>query len=220
MRAVVTGGAGLIGMNLVERLRKEHDVSSIYHVKKPGIIYDNVIYLKADFTVPIEILSSVEQVLQKSDVLFVCAAEVTGAKHMQSKDLVTNNSIITLNLLKAAYEAGVKKVIYYGSTTSYPEGDEPMTEDRLFEGDPYDKYFAVGWVKRCGIKLCEYYKRSGMDITVLIPSNIYGPHDKFDPEYSHVTSALIKKVVERRNPLEVWGDGSEIRDLLLKVEFS
>lgn len=87
----------------------------------------------------------------------------------------------------------------------------------MFEGDPHDKYFPVGWMKRYTEKLCQMFSeklKKTMTCVVLRPSNVYGPNDKIDPKRSHVLTALIRKVAERQNPIEIWGDGQDVRDVI------
>ncbi|MBA3966161.1 MAG: NAD-dependent epimerase/dehydratase family protein, partial [Nitrospirales bacterium] len=103
-----------------------------------------------------------------------------------------------------------------------PSGDRPVSEAEMFAGDPYEAYFSVGWMKRYGEVLCRIYSekiKDPMKTVVVRPSNVYGPYDKFDFERSHVTAALIRKVVERQDPLEVWGTGEDVRDLLYVDDF-
>jgi GDP-L-fucose synthase len=130
---------------------------------------------------------------------------------------VTPNVLINSLMLEAAYEAGVEKLLWLGSTVAYPVSDKPMREEQLMEGEPYDKYFYAGWAKRFTEVLCRMYGEKlpkKMATIVLRPTNIYGPHDDFEFATSHVIPALIRKCVERWNPLEVWGDGSEVRDVI------
>jgi GDP-L-fucose synthase len=85
------------------------------------------------------------------------------------------------------------------------------------EGEPYEKYFYAGWAKRFTEVLCRMYGEKlsrTMTTIVLRPTNVYGPHDDFEFATSHVIPALIRKCIERGDPLEVWGDGSEVRDVL------
>jgi GDP-L-fucose synthase len=87
----------------------------------------------------------------------------------------------------------------------------------MFVGDPYEVYFPVGWMKRYTEVLCRLYSRKlkeTMCVQVLRPTNIYGPFDDFAWKTSHVLAALIRKVIERQNPIEVWGTGDDIRDLI------
>ncbi len=92
----------------------------------------------------------------------------------------------------------------------------------MFDGDPHEVYFAAGWMKRYAEVLCRTYAEkipNPMPTVVVRPSNVYGPYDKFDFAVSHVTAALIRRVVERHSPLEVWGNGQDIRDLVYVDDF-
>lgn len=211
-KILVTGGTGVLGTNLVKRLLETAaEVSVTIHNKRPDY--------KAHTHIYCDLTKETAQKLAIRDIDYVihCASVVKGAVGMQNDptSLIAPNVIMNCLLLEESYRAGVKKFIFFGSTTSYPEsGDRAVKEEELFQGDPYPKYFGVGWMKRYGEKLCELYNQLGMQTIILRPSNIYGPHDKFDPDISHVTPALIRKVVERQNPLEVWGDGNDVRDLI------
>jgi GDP-L-fucose synthase len=97
-----------------------------------------------------------------------------------------------------------------------------VREAEMFDGDPHDVYFAAGWMKRYAEILCRTYAEKvpqPMPTVVVRPSNVYGPYDKFDFAVSHVTAALIRRVVERQNPLEVWGTGEDVRDLIYVDDF-
>jgi len=90
-------------------------------------------------------------------------------------------------------------------------------EEAMLEGEPFDRYYFVGWMARFTEVLCRMYGEKlarPMTTIVLRATNIYGPGDDFEPATSHVIPALIRKVVERQNPLEVWGDGRDLRDFL------
>ena len=98
----------------------------------------------------------------------------------------------------------------------------PVTEAEMFNGDPEEVYFPAGWMKRYAEILCRTYAEkisSPMQTVVIRPSNVYGPYDKFDFAVSHVTAALLRRVVERQSPLEVWGTGDDIRDLIHVDDF-
>jgi GDP-L-fucose synthase len=93
--------------------------------------------------------------------------------------------------------------------------------DFLFD-DPYPVYFPVGWMKRYAEVQCELYGKylpRKMKSTVIRPANLFGPHDKYDFNKCHVTPATIRKVADRMDPIPVWGDGSELRDLLYIEDF-
>ncbi len=129
---------------------------------------------------------------------------------------LTPNLVMNARMLEAAYAAGVKKLLFLSSNTVYP-----LTDFAVKEGDAgyefYESYHIVGWMKRFSEVMCEMYAshiRQPMTTIVLRPGNIYGPHDKFDPQKSKVIAALIRRIVERQNPLEVWGDGHDLKDFI------
>jgi GDP-L-fucose synthase len=159
------------------------------------------------------------------DYVFMVAANTSGAAVMATTPLahVTPNVVMNAQMMDAAYKAGVKKFVFISSSAAYPPTDgRPVREEEMFGGDPYDVYYSVGWMKRYGEILCKIYAqkiKNPMPTLVIRPSNVYGPYDKFDFLTSHVTTALIRKVVERQNPVEVWGSGNDIRDLIYIDDF-
>jgi GDP-L-fucose synthase len=103
-----------------------------------------------------------------------------------------------------------------------PKGDEPVVETDFLFDEPYPVYFPVGWMKRYAEVQCELYAKylpRIMKCTVIRPANLFGPHDKYDFNKCHVTPATIRKVADKMNPIPVWGDGSELRDLLYVEDF-
>jgi GDP-L-fucose synthase len=150
----------------------------------------------------------------------MCAASTSGAAAIAGTPMVhvTPNVLINTQMLEAAYAAGVEKFLWLSSTTGYPPSSyRPVREDEMFDGEPYEKYFFVGWMKRFTEVLCRMYGEKlpqPMTTIVLRPTNIYGPNDDFEPATSHVTPALIRKVVERQDPIEVWGTGDDVRDVI------
>jgi len=214
--ALVTGAAGLVGKSLTRRLYASGvTVKIVIRSESQGIDrYADEVF-QGDLTDRI----FCDEVVKGVDYVFHCAANSSGAAVMGSTPLVhvTPNIIMNANLMEAAYFEGVEKFIWLASTTGYPESDEAITEDRGFEGDPYEKYFAVGWMKRYTEVLCRLYSEKlnpKMPCVVLRPTNVYGPGDKTDLNTCHVLPALVKKVADRHSPIEVWGDGSETRDLI------
>jgi GDP-L-fucose synthase len=103
-----------------------------------------------------------------------------------------------------------------------PKGDTPVVETDFLFDEPYPVYFPVGWMKRYAEVQCELYAKylpSPMTTVVIRPANLYGPHDKYDFNKCHVTPATIRKVADNMNPIPVWGDGTELRDLLYIDDF-
>lgn len=214
--ALVAGGSGLVGVNLVARLRNLGcSVRATFHNRKPPVVFDDVDYVHIDLLCR----ESIDAVVSNMDYAFLTAASTSGAAAISSTPMihVTPNVLINSQFLESCYNAGVRKVMWLSSTTGYPDSPENMIEDDMFIGDPYEKYYFVGWMKRFTEILCNMYSNKlskKMPSVVLRPSNIYGAYDKFDPERSHVLPALIRKVVERQDPIEVWGDGQDERDLI------
>ena len=215
MKILVTGVSGLIGSNLVEALQKEgHDVRATYRTKLKNK-YSGVELIKGDLLD----FNFCRDITKDVDIVFHCAANTSGAHIMSSSPLVhvTPNVIMNSQLMESSYEAKVKKFIFMSSSVVYPyTAEKPNHEDEFTFGDIYEKYFAVGWMKRYTEKLCEMYSKvlsPSMQCIVLRPANIYGANDKFDNR-SHVLPATIMKVVNKQNPIEVWGDGKDIRDFI------
>lgn len=215
-KALVAGGAGLIGSNLVSKLLDAGaEVRATIHNRPPVVADPRVGYVSADLMRA----EDCARVVEGMDIVYLCAANTSGAAMVAKSPMghVTPNVVINALTLEAAYQAGVEKFVWFASTTGYPPSDKPMREEEMFLGEPYEKYFFVGWMKRFTEKLCEMYGSKlpqPMTTIVLRPTNVYGPGDKFDFETSHVTPALIRRVVERHDPIEVWGTGDDVRDLI------
>ena len=214
---LVTGSAGLIGTALVERLLSEGaKVRATIHRTEPKVVDDRVEFVRCDLTKRDDCWRVVEGV----PYVFHCAAKTAGAAAILGAPMapVTPNMVMDSQLLEAAYHSRVKKFLWLGSSTSYPPtGDTPVKEEQLFEGEPYSTYYYVGWMKRFAEILCKMYGEKlaePMTTIVIRPTNVYGPRDDFEPATSHVTPALIRKVVERQDPVEVWGSGEDVRDLI------
>lgn len=221
-KVLVAGGAGFVGTNLLKRLLGlGAQVRATTHHKPPVITDDRIEYLNCDLTSPADCRRAVAGM----DYVFMCAANTSGAAVMAATPLVhvTPNIIMNAQMLEAAYTAGVKKFIWLSSNAAYPPSDDrPIKEEEMFEGDPYETYFGVGWMKRYTEILCRLYSQKlkrTMPTVVLRPSNIYGPHDDFDFATSHVMAALIRRVVERHDPFEVWGNGEDVRDWIYIDDF-
>ena len=216
VKVLVAGASGLVGSNLLVRLLAEGAKLRATLHRKPPVIEDSRIeYIRCDLTRP----EDCRRAVAGMQYVYLCAASTSGAAAINATPMihVTPNVLINSLMLEAAYEARVEKLLWLGSTVAYPVSDKPMREEQLMEGEPYEKYFYAGWAKRFTEILCRMYGEKlprKMTTVVLRPTNIYGPHDDFEFATSHVIPALIRKCVERWNPLEVWGDGSEVRDVI------
>jgi GDP-L-fucose synthase len=221
-KALVAGGAGFVGVNLIKRLLVEGaEVRATLHKKPPVIKDEKIDYVTCDLTR----MEDCQKVVSGMEYVFLCAANTSGAAVIASTPLVhvTPNIVMNSQMLEAAYFAGVKKFVWLSSNAAYPpSGERPVKEDEMFDGDPYETYFGVAWMKRYTEILCRMYSeklKKTMPTVVLRPSNIYGPHDDYDFETSHVMAALIRRVVERHDPLEVWGTGEDVRDWIYIDDF-
>ena len=217
-KILVTGATGLVGSNLIPRLLNEGaKVRATLHRKPAVVVDDRIEYVTCDLMRGKGCTRAVESVRH----VIHCAANTSGAATMATTPMVhvTPNVLMNTQILEAAYNAGVEKFVWLSSTTGYPvTGDRPTREDEMFDGEPFEKYFFVGWMKRFTEVLCRMYgeKLSGRKMATLVlrPTNIYGANDDFEFATSHVIPALIRKVIERWDPLEVWGTGDDVRDAI------
>ncbi len=221
-KVLVAGGAGFIGTNLAIRLGHEGaQLRLTIHDKPLQVPFPDAEVLRLDLRRAEDCARAVEGM----DFVFICAAHTSGAAVIRATPLVhiTPNVLINTLLLEAAYRARVRKVCFISSGAAYPPtGARPVTETEMFDGDPDDIYFPAGWMKRYAEILCRTYAEkiaSPMPTVVVRPSNVFGPYDKFDFAVSHVTAALLRRVVERQSPIEVWGTGRDIRDVIYIDDF-
>jgi GDP-L-fucose synthase len=212
---LVTGGTGFVGVNLIMRLLSlGSKVRATLHRKDPVIKDNQIEYIKVDLTKS----ENCRKAVAGMDYVFMCAANTSGAAVMEKTPLVhlTPNLMMNVLMLEASYEAGVKKFLFISSNTVYPVTDHPAAENDV-TNEFYNKYFIVAWMKRFSEIMCEMYAtkiKKPMTTIVLRPANIYGPYDDFEWETSHVLPALIRRVVERHNPMVIWGDGTDIKDFI------
>jgi GDP-L-fucose synthase len=158
----------------------------------------------------------------KPDVVIVAAAKVGGihANSAYPAEFISQNLAIARNVVHASYLAGVKKLLYLGSSCIYPQlAHQPMCEEELLTGplEPTNQWYAVA--KIAGIKLCQAYRRQyGADFISVMPTNLYGPGDNYHPENSHVVPALIRRFHEAKEnglaTVKVWGTGKPFREFL------
>ena len=158
----------------------------------------------------------------KPDAVVVCAARVGGilANDTYPADFIYDNLMIEANLIKASFDCGVEKLWFLGSSCIYPKlAPQPIPEDALLTGalEPTNEWYAIA--KIAGIKMCQAYrKQHGVDFISAMPTNLYGPHDNFDLQSSHVIPALMRKCHEAKlagdATMEVWGSGKVMREFL------
>jgi GDP-L-fucose synthase len=158
----------------------------------------------------------------KPDVVIVAAAKVGGihANNTYPAEFIRENLGIALNTIEGSHKAGVKKLLFLGSSCIYPKlAHQPMGEDELLAGplEPTNESYSIA--KIAGIKLCQAYRRQyGADFISVMPTNLYGPGDNYHPENSHVVAALIRRFHEakqaRAPSVTVWGTGKPRREFL------
>ncbi len=156
------------------------------------------------------------------EFVFLAAAKVGGihANNVYRADFLYRNLMIEANVIHAAYEHSVQKLLFLGSSCIYPKfAEQPLCEESLLTGllEPTNEPYAIA--KIAGIKLCEAYRdQYGCNFISAMPTNLYGPNDNYDPENSHVLPALIRKFHEAKvsgaASVTLWGSGSPRREFL------
>jgi GDP-L-fucose synthase len=159
---------------------------------------------------------------ERPDHVYLAAAKVGGilANATYPADFIRNNLLVTINVLEAARDAGVAKLMFLGSSCIYPRmATQPITEDALLTGplEPTNEPYAVA--KIAGIHLCRSYNRQfGTNFVSVMPTNLYGPGDNFDLTSSHVLPALLRKFHEAKRDgapsVTIWGTGTPRREFL------
>ena len=222
-KILITGGSGLVGQNLTNRLHKEGYTNIRVNLHKRGVrnTIESVEYTHFDLQTYDGCLNATKDV----DVVYHCAASTSNAVDTVVDPLahVTPNVAMNNFLIDASWRNKVQHYIFLSSNTVYPpKGDVPVVETDFLFDEPYPVYFPVGWMKRYAEVQCELYAKYlpiKMKCTVIRPANLFGPHDKYDFNKCHVTPATIRKVADQMNPIPVWGDGTELRDLLYIEDF-
>lgn len=159
---------------------------------------------------------------EKPSVVVLAAAKVGGiyANDTYPADFIYENLAIELNVIKAAFDNGVKKLLFLGSSCIYPRlAPQPMSEDVLLTGELEKTNEAYALAKISGLKMCEFFNRQyGTDYISCMPTNLYGKNDNYHKENSHVLPALIRRFHEAKlngdSKVTVWGTGKVLREFL------
>ena len=159
---------------------------------------------------------------EKPQVVLMAAGKVGGiqANSREPADFMFDNLAMAMNVIHAAAENETEKLVYFGSSCVYPNGAaQPFRENSLLTGPIEVTNEGYGLAKIGGIKLCQFYHRQyGRNFTSVIPANLYGPFDHFDPARAHVIPSLMRRLHEAkqagRQKVEVWGTGRSIREFL------
>jgi GDP-L-fucose synthase len=207
-RVWVAGHRGMVGSALVRRLAREK--SEILTVGRDSV----------DLARQGETERWISEA--RPDAIFLAAAKVGGilANDTYPADFLYENLMIEANILEAAHQAKVAKVVFLGSSCIYPKfAEQPIKEDSLLTGplEPTNEWYAIA--KIAGMKLAEAYRRQhGADFVSAMPTNLYGPEDNFDLKASHVLPALIRKAHEAKargdDTMVIWGTGTVRREFM------
>ncbi|MGL1930687.1 MAG: GDP-L-fucose synthase [Desulfotalea sp.] len=208
-KVFVAGHRGMVGSAIIRILEKQENIELVLRTRS-----------ELDLLSQIDVQKFFET--GEIDEIYLAAAKVGGihANNTYPADFIYQNLMIECNIVNGAHLAGVNKLLFLGSSCIYPKfAEQPMQENALLTGTLEETNEPYAVAKIAGIKLCESYNRQyGRDYRSVMPTNLYGPHDNFHPENSHVIPALLRRFHEAkvRNDSEVvaWGTGSPMREFL------
>lgn len=212
-RILVTGGAGFLGKQVIDRLLKAGANSEKVSVSRSRDL-------------DLRVLENCQKAVAHQDLVIHLAAHVGGIGLNREKpaELFYDNLMMGAQLIHSAYQAGVEKFVCVGTICAYPKFTPvPFHEDDLWNGYPEETNAPYGIAKKALlVQLQSYRQQYGFNGIYLLPVNLYGPEDNFDPNSSHVIPALIRKVHEAQmrgdKQLPVWGDGSPTREFLYSTD--
>lgn len=205
----VAGHRGMVGSSIVRKLKEKG--------------HDNII-VKTSYELDLMRQDRVEDFFasEKPEYVFLAAAKVGGiqANNIYRGEFLYNNLMIQNNVIHQSYKAGVKKLLFLGSSCIYPKmAPQPLKEEYLLTNalEPTNEPYAIA--KIAGIKMCEAYRdQYGCNFISAMPTNLYGPGDNYDLNNSHVLPALIRKFHEAKlnhqSHVEIWGSGTPMREFL------
>jgi GDP-L-fucose synthase len=209
----VAGHRGMVGAAIVRTLQQQGYTNIVARTHK-----------ELDLTNQAAVMAFFE--LERPDQVYLAAAKVGGihANNTYPADFIYQNLMVQANVIEAAFQNGVQKLLFLGSSCIYPKlAPQPMTESALLTGplEPTNEPYAVA--KIAGIKLCESYNRQygashSIDYRSVMPTNLYGPGDNYHPQNSHVIPALIRRFHEAKGnnapTVTIWGSGTPKREFL------
>ena len=205
----VAGHRGLVGSAIVRNLEAKGYTNIIYRTHE-----------ELDLTNQADVQVFFKE--EQPEYVILAAAKVGGihANNTYPADFIYDNLMIQNNVIKAAHDYNVKKLLFLGSTCIYPKmAPQPIREEYLLTGALEETNEAYAVAKIAGLEMCKFFKRQyGDNFISCMPTNLYGPNDNFDLKNSHVLPALIRKFHEAKvnnsDVVEVWGTGTPLREFL------
>ena len=208
-RIFVAGHQGMVGSAILRQLYKQTDIDLLLAPRSELDLTDSAA-VKAFMH------------LHKPDQVYLAAAKVGGiyANNTYPAEFIADNLAIQSNVIQTAYSAGVRKLLFLGSSCIYPQlAKQPMKEDCLLTGTLESSNEPYAIAKISGIKMCESFNRQyGVDYRCVMPTNLYGRNDNFHPQNSHVIPAMMHRFheakISRSEKVVVWGTGNPMREFL------
>ena len=212
LKVFIAGDQGMVGQALYREFGQKADRSVCYQlITAPRS--------QLDLTRQADVEAFIRQ--QQPDWILVAAARVGGiaANQQYPAEFILQNLQIAANLVAAAHQCGVSRLLFLGSSCIYPKfADQPITEAALLSGalEPTNDAYAIA--KIAGLKLCSsFHRQYGADFRALMPTNLYGPGDNFDLQQAHVIPALMRRMQlakDAQSPMQIWGSGKALREFL------
>lgn len=218
-KVLVCGATGFLGKNIAESLADtgDYEVTGIYCSREPQInphLKTPIHFKKADLTDK----AQVKGILDGQEVVLHYAALATNFKDVLTRPHIhtTDNIVMTSLLLREAFEVKTPHFVFPSCGYLYNASDKAWKEEEVDYNNIPKSYFASAWSKTYCEKMCEFYSMQGRTkFTVFRQANVYGPYDKLDLDTAHALPATVMKAISSKdNRLEVWGDGTQKKDLI------
>ena len=212
---LVLGGSGFIGSNLAAKISDfGGNVTVTYLSNVPEMLPEGILAKQCDATK----IEQLTEILFDIEYVFIACAITSGSAVMRKTPFVhlSDNMVMNTRILEACDQARVKRVLFISSSTVYPDSVLTMSEETP-TGEFFPAYEIVATMKQASERFALLYaahSKNEMETVIVRPSNSYGPNDDFNPETSKVLPALVNKFSQKVLPIEVWGDGKDIKDFV------